>query len=277
MAPTSAAATNIANHLNQPKQKVVLIMGPTGSGKSKLSIDLSTLYFNSSTEIINSDKMQLYNGLEITTNKISEIDRKGVTHHLLGDFYYTKSTPEFTPSAFRSKGEEIISEITLKRRVPFIVGGSNSFIYSLLAKTFDPNLDFFDESTHVDFSCMELRYDCCFIFVNVDLHVLNEYLDMRVDEMLDSGMLEELAEFFESELSKLDNHFGIKKAIGVPEFETYLKQFYSCGGPDVEEYERAVRLIKENTRMLAKRQMWKIQRLREAGWDLQDRSDATSD
>ncbi|KAG9156869.1 hypothetical protein Leryth_024479 [Lithospermum erythrorhizon] len=280
MAPTSASnggatvTTAAKNILNRRKQKVVVIMGPTGSGKSKLSIDLSTIFLKS-TEIINSDKMQVYKGLDNTTNKIPLIERKGVPHHLLGEFQPTESTPEFTPLTFRTRGGDIISQIINRRKIPFIVGGSNSFIYSLLAKRFDPDFDVFDESNSVDFLCKDLRYDCCFIWVDVDLHVLNEYLDIRVDEMLESGMLEELGEFFESELSKVDKHFGILKAIGVPELENYFRHYYnnkknnsSGRGADVAEYDRAVRLIKLNTRVLAKRQLGKIQRLREAGWDL---------
>jgi predicted GTPase len=54
------------NHHNKDKDKIVVIMGATGTGKSKLSIDLATLF---KAEIINSDKMQVYKGLDITTNK----------------------------------------------------------------------------------------------------------------------------------------------------------------------------------------------------------------
>ncbi|MCD7467511.1 Adenylate isopentenyltransferase [Datura stramonium] len=244
-------------------------MGATGCGKSKLSIDLATRFFPSS-EVINSDKIQVYSGLDITTNKISMPERRGVPHHLLGEFKATESHPEFSPSDFRSVAASRINEIVNRGKIPLIVGGSNSFIYALLAKRFNSELDIFEPSNPIQWVTEELRYQCCFIWVDVMAPVLNQYLDKRVDEMLDSEMFEELEEYFEkegfSDSNSLSRNSGIRKAIGVPEFERYFKGNGS--------YEEAAREIKKNTRVLAERQVGKIMRLREAGWDLQ-RVDAT--
>ncbi|KAL8531705.1 hypothetical protein ACS0TY_008338 [Phlomoides rotata] len=254
-------------------------MGPTGCGKTKLSVDLASRIFPSS-EIINSDKIQVYNGLDITTNKIPFSERKNVIHRLLGEFHPTESHPEFTPFDYRSSASLAISQILSRGRVPFIVGGSNSFIYALLAKKFNPELDVFSESVF----CKELMYSCCFIWVHISPPVLNDYLEKRVDDMLESGMLEELAEYFADPVSDSVSQCGLKKAIGVPEFERYFKRFQSKGkdcwvDADVEKrraYEEAVRAIKDNTCQLAKRQLGKILRLRDAaGWDIK-RVDATT-
>ncbi|KAL0408870.1 UNVERIFIED_CONTAM: Adenylate isopentenyltransferase [Sesamum radiatum] len=98
--------------------------------------------------------------------------------------------------------------------------------------------------------------------------------------MLESGMFEELAEYFANPESGSASQCGLKKAIGVPEFERYfMKRFENEEGledwrseDDVEKkmaYEEAVRAIKDNTCQLAKRQLGKILRLREAaGWEL---------
>ncbi|KAG5592023.1 hypothetical protein H5410_042537 [Solanum commersonii] len=67
------------------KKKVVFIMGATGMEKSRLSLDLATHFRG---EIINSDKLQVYKGLEIVTNKITYTEKKGVRHYLLGIFIY---------------------------------------------------------------------------------------------------------------------------------------------------------------------------------------------
>lgn len=262
------------------KRKVVVIMGPTGAGKSRLSVDLATRFFHNS-EIINSDKMQVYRGLDITTNKITMQEQLGVPHHLLGAIDPTKSV--FTPSDFREVASGIISDIKSRGGLPLIVGGSNSLIYSLLTKR-NPKSDVFNGPSPHPVSS-ELRYECCFIWVDVCLPVLNQYLSKRVDEMLDSGMFEELSEFFKSGEHKTVNSSGLGQAIGVPEFEAYFTKFSGeLGGTDSEvdvmgqtegeAYDEAVRRIKDNTCQLAKKQVSKILRLRDAGWELK-RIDAT--
>ncbi|XP_049348837.1 adenylate isopentenyltransferase 1, chloroplastic-like [Solanum verrucosum] len=250
---------------NVPRRskKIVVIMGATGCGKSKLSIDLATHFFPS-IEVINSDKIQVFNGLDITTNKISMTERCGIHHHLLGEFKPTESHPEFSSSDFRSAGDFRINEIVNRGKIPFIVGGSNSFIYALLVKRFDSEFDIFESLNPV---INELRYQCCFIWVDAIAPVLNQYLDKRVDEMLDSEMFEELKEYFEKEGFSDSSSDGIRKAIGVPEFEKYFKGKIS--------YEEAAMEIKENTRVLAERQVKKIMRLREGGWNIQ-KVDATA-
>ncbi|TMW91484.1 hypothetical protein EJD97_014290 [Solanum chilense] len=251
-------------------KKIVVIIGATGSGKSKLSIDLATRGFDS--EIINSDKIQVSKGLDITTNKISINEQSGVVHHLLGEF----SGPElFSPSDFRHTADNRITDIINRRKLPLIVGGSNSFIYALLSNQFNPGVDVFDEVNQVQCISKELRYHCCFILVDVLTPVLNRYLFQRVDEMMNSGMYEELEEFF-AKNGFSDRNTGIREAIGVPEMEGYFRNLKNC--TTVQEkcrlYEAAVREIKENTKELAEKQIRKIQRLRESGWDLQ-KVDAT--
>lgn len=127
----------------------------------------------------------------------------------------------------------------------------------------------------------ELRYKCCFLWVDVSFPVLSDYLLKRVDDMLDSGMVDELAQFFDpDETDQSENRTGLRKAIGVPEFDRYFKE-YPPGSKEEEEdrvrrgvYKEAVRAIKDNTCKLAKRQIEKILRLKRAGWDLR-RLDAT--
>ncbi|XP_057810658.1 adenylate isopentenyltransferase-like [Salvia miltiorrhiza] len=260
-------------------RKIVVVMGPTGCGKTKLSIDLASRFFRSS-EIVNSDKIQIHRGLDITTNKIPPRDRENVPHHLLGEFDSSESHPEFTPSDFRLAASLLISRIHSRRNTPFVVGGSNSFIYALLAEKFDPESDAFagpDSGV-----CRGLRYSCCFIWVDVSPAVLAEHLVRRVDDMLGSGMFEELAEYFGGGEWDSVSRRGLRGAIGVPEFRKYFERKARgdwTAGDDVAErgaYEEAVGAIKDNTCQLAKRQRGKILRLRDsAGWDLK-RVDATA-
>ncbi|BAT93770.1 hypothetical protein LR48_Vigan02g246900 [Vigna angularis] len=257
------------------KDKVVVIMGATGSGKSRLSIDLATLFPVS--EIINSDKMQVYRGLDITTNKIPLAQRRGVPHHLLGDV--DPSLPEFSPADFRRRAGHIIDDISSRDCLPIVVGGSNSFVHALLVEDFQPDSNVFQHAERLISS--ELRYKCCFLWVDIAFPVLSQYLCHRVDDMLQSGMVQELAQFFDPEASRRTGS-GLRKAIGVPEFDRYFNMYPPWAGPAgpgedplrKRAYEEAVRAIKDNTCELAERQMEKIERLMRAGWDLR-RIDAT--
>lgn len=99
--------------------------------------------------------------------------------------------------------------------------------------------------------------------------------------MLQSGMVHELAQFFDPEASRRTGS-GLRKAIGVPEFDRFFNMYPPWAGPAgpgedplrKRAYEEAVRAIKDNTCELAERQMEKIERLKCAGWDLR-RIDAT--
>lgn len=126
-------------------------MGATGTGKSRLSVDLATRF---SGEIINSDKIQIYNGLKIATNQITVPERCGVPHHLLGELPLDHG--DLTASEFRSVASRSISEIASRGKLPIIAGGSNSFIHALLVERFDPETNPFSSKSSIS---SELRYD----------------------------------------------------------------------------------------------------------------------
>ncbi|CAH8257484.1 unnamed protein product [Arabidopsis lyrata] len=256
------------------KDKVVVILGATGAGKSRLSVDLATRF---PSEIINSDKIQVYEGLEITTNQITLPDRRGVPHHLLG--VLNPEHGELTAGEFRSAASNVVKEITTRQKLPIIAGGSNSFVHAVLAQRFDPKIDPFSSGSGLISS--DLRYKCCFIWVDVSETVLYDYLLKRVDEMMDSGMFEELSGFYDPVKSGLKPRFGIRKAIGVPEFDGYFKEYPPEKMIKWDDalrkaaYDKAVEDIKRNTWTLAKRQIKKIEMLKDAGWEI-ERVDATA-
>ncbi|CAB4322042.1 unnamed protein product [Prunus armeniaca] len=228
------------------KEKVVIVMGATGTGKSRLSIDLAT---HLAAEIINSDKMQVYKGLDIATNKITEEEQRGVPHHLLG---IHDPNADFTAADFCDETSLTIESILGRDRLPIIVGGSNSYIEALI--------DDYDYK-------FRSKYECCFLWVNVSTPVLHSFVSKRVDKMVENGMVDEVKEFFHP---NADYSKGIRRAIGVPEFDKYFRY-----GPFLDEetkarlLEQAVEEIKKNNCKLASRQLEKIQRLRNVkGWNL---------
>ncbi|CAH2060432.1 unnamed protein product [Thlaspi arvense] len=110
------------------KAKVVVIMGPTGSGKSKLAVDLASHF---PVEIINADAMQIYSGLDVLTNKVTINEQKGVPHHLLGTM---SPDMEFNAKDFRNSTFPLIEEILSRNHIPVLVGGTNYYIQAIVSK-----------------------------------------------------------------------------------------------------------------------------------------------
>ncbi|ESQ43761.1 hypothetical protein EUTSA_v10006499mg [Eutrema salsugineum] len=222
-----------------PKDKVVVIMGATGTGKSRLSVDLATRF---PAEIINSDKIQVHQGLDIVTNKITADESCGVPHHLLG---VLPPEADLTASNFRHMANLSVESVINRGKLPIIVGGSNSYVEALV-----------DDEDYT----FRSRYDCCFLWVDVKLDVLRGFVSERVDKMVEKGMVEEVREIFD--FSDSDYSRGIKKAIGVPEFDRFFRNEPFLNVGDKEELlSKVVEEIKRNTFGLACRQRDKIDRL----------------
>ncbi|PKA65294.1 Adenylate isopentenyltransferase 1, chloroplastic [Apostasia shenzhenica] len=261
-AATSPAA--VLRHRGRGKRDgVVVIMGATGTGKSKLSIEVATRIPG---EVVNADKIQVYRGLDITTNKMPLPDRREVPHHLLGKI--DPAAGELSPAAFRSLAWSAMSGIAARGRLPVVTGGSNSFIHAMLVDRYDPGEDPFAAAPSS--AARRLRCPCCLLWVDVEKAVLAEHLDRRVDEMLGMGMLEELERYFACESpDEAERHRGLGKAIGVPEFRGYFRRRTPAA------FKEAVAAIKDNTRRLAEEQVRKIERLAQMGWPV-NRLDATA-
>lgn len=338
---------------NPNKTKVVVIMGATGSGKSKLAIDLASHF---PIEIINSDSMQVYQGLDVLTNKVPLHEQNGVPHHLLGTI---SSNVEFTSKDFRDSAIPLIDDIISRNNLPVLVGGTNYYIQALVSPfLLDDSAEEMDESSvhdhpggnnlnykidsERDGSCsgydrlkdldpvaanrihpndhrninqylglyartgvlpsklfqgkaMEnwgrvdnFKYRCCFICVDAALPILDGYVGQRVDSMIDAGLLDEVYDIYSL---NADYTRGLRQAIGVREFEDFLKVLLSEGGHDKENgllkgnvreilkssnndqhnilLQEAIERVKANTRRLVRRQKRRFNRLQSLfGWDI---------
>ena len=105
---------------------LVVILGPTASGKSDLGVRLAKSFKG---EIISADSRQVYKGLDIGTGKIRKQEMRGVPHHLLDVSSPKKS---YTVSAWRRAALKAIDLVRKKGKVPFLVGGSPLYIYALV-------------------------------------------------------------------------------------------------------------------------------------------------
>lgn len=108
------------------RPKVIAIVGPTAVGKTALSIHLAKKF---NAEIINGDSLQVYQGLDIGTAKVTKAEQEGIPHHLLD--LIAVSRP-FTASQFKQAADAAIRDITARGKVPLIVGGSGLYIEGLL-------------------------------------------------------------------------------------------------------------------------------------------------
>ena len=108
------------------KPEVIVIVGPTASGKTALSIELAKKI---NGEIISGDSMQIYKDMNIGTAKVTEEEKQGIKHYLI-DFL----SPEerYTVSNFKKDAEEAIEEIIQKEKVPIICGGTGLYIDSVV-------------------------------------------------------------------------------------------------------------------------------------------------
>ncbi|MCP1185129.1 tRNA (adenosine(37)-N6)-dimethylallyltransferase MiaA [Paenibacillus sp. 1781tsa1] len=109
----------------KPKPKLLVLVGPTAVGKTRMSIELAQAF---NCEIISGDSMQVYREMDIGTAKITSEEMKGVPHHLI-DIHepeYPYSVAEFQESCTR-----LISEIHERGKMPFIVGGTGLYVESV--------------------------------------------------------------------------------------------------------------------------------------------------
>ncbi|KMT05533.1 hypothetical protein BVRB_7g176560 [Beta vulgaris subsp. vulgaris] len=353
----SSELENPRNGGGTKKDKIIVIMGPTGSGKSKLAIDLAGHF---PIEIINADSMQVYNGLDVLTNKVSLIDQKEVPHHLLGTI---SPNVEFTAKDFRDAAIPLIKDILFRNHLPVIVGGTNFYIQALVSPfLLDDSLEEMDASSLRENSVFEQgtcdhsyerlrdldpvaanrlhpndhrkirqylkmfthsgvlpsqhfqgnmtekwgrlggnsRYDCCFVCVDASLPVLDRFVEQRVDQMMEAGLLNEVYDIYNM---NADYTRGLRQAIGVREFEDLLcavlsearkenvnssKESSSVKDADISFkqnimevlssssispnkllLEEAISKLVMNTRRLVRRQKRRINRLQTLfGWDM---------
>lgn len=260
-------------------KKVLIITGPTGSGKTKVSIDVAK-YLN--TDIINGDAFQVYKKMNILTAKIKENEKDGIAHHL---FDIIEPTEEFSVATYQKLVRTLINEMHKKNKLPLIVGGSglylNSVIYdynfttnardeetkyddlsneelhSLLkqknemsAQNIHPNnrkrviraIQLAENNAIVNSFNNKLLYNVKIIYLNIDRPTLYQNLNTRVDQMVEDGLFLEVEKLMKLNLSKTAlGAIGLKELI--PFFQGYITK------------ETAIEDVKKNTRHYAKRQM----------------------
>lgn len=116
------------------KPKLLVILGPTASGKSGLAIDLARAY---NGEVVSADSRQVYKNLNLGTGKVTKKEMEGVKHHLL-DVVDPKKT--FTVSDYKELAKKAIADIHSRGKLPILCGGTGFYIQAVVDDVVFPDV-----------------------------------------------------------------------------------------------------------------------------------------
>ena len=108
------------------RNPLVAIVGPTGAGKSEFALGIAEQLDG---EIVNCDSMQIYKGFDIGTAKLTEAGQRGIPHHLLS---FADPREPFSAGDYARVARPVIEQITARKRVPILVGGTGFYLRALL-------------------------------------------------------------------------------------------------------------------------------------------------
>lgn len=270
--------------------RLVVIVGPTGAGKTKLSLQLAT---HVGGEVISCDSQQVYIGMDIGTGKVTPEERAAVPHHLID---ILRPDEEMTMARFIELADRAIEDVASRGKVAIVCGGTGLYVRGLLLGLFegppaspelraelaamglpalrtelervDPaaaaRIDRNDEkrtiralevfrltgepmSSHQarhDHKSLPRRYDAMLVGLAPEREALYQAIDARVDAMIDAGFEREVAEL---RAGGYQPPLRSQQAIGYAELHAV-----AAGELDRE---RAIELIKRNSRHYARRQL----------------------
>ncbi|SFC01228.1 tRNA dimethylallyltransferase [Bacillus sp. 491mf] len=275
----------------EKQEKVVVIIGPTAVGKTKLSIELAKAL---NGEIISGDSMQIYRSMDIGTAKVTEEEMDGIPHYMID---IKNPEDSFSVAEFQELVRCHIEDITKRGKLPIIVGGTGLYVQSVLydyqfsdepgdhvyrkqleqlaeergveyihgkleevdpisAKRIHPNnvrrviraLEIFHAtgqkmSDQLEQQENELLYDVALIGLTMDRDLLYSRINLRVDIMMEQGLLDEVKRLYEEGIRGCQSI----QAIGYKELYEYFDEETSL--------EEAIIALKTNSRRYAKRQL----------------------
>ncbi len=285
------------------KNTLIVINGPTAIGKTDLSIYLAKKL---DTEIISADSRQFYKELKIGTAVPDNAQLKSVKHHFIGN----KSIHDYyNASSFEFEVINLLKKLFLKTNQVIMVGGSGMYVDAVCKGIDDlPEIDMEIRSSLIKkfetegieslrfelkrldpdyYAVADLKnpkrllkaleitlqtgkpystfrtktikkrdFNILKIGLNMDREKLYERIELRVDKMIENGLIDEAKQFIEyKKLNSLNT-------VGYKELFPYLEGEYSL--------ERAIELIKRNTRRYAKRQLSWFNRDKEINWFMPD-------
>ena len=284
--------------------QLIVVAGPTASGKTSLSIQLAKQL---NTEIISADSMQIYRYMDVGSAKPTAEEMDGVVHHLIDE---VSPFEEFSVKQYTDLAKKAIEEIQSKGKIPIIVGGTGLFINSVIDNIAfsetenDENIRRelnqyakkngnqalhkileeidYDSAEKIHYNDVKRTvraievfrttgvpmsehirrskmlpspYDLFYIGLTMDRTVLYEKINQRVDRMMEIGLLEEVKKLLSM---GLDDSYQSMQGIGYKELIWFLQ--------DRMPLEKAIEMIKQESRRYAKRQLTWFKRDKRIQW-----------
>ena len=252
---------------------IIAIVGPTGVGKTKMSISLAKKY---NAEIISVDSMQIYKKMDIGTSKVTNMEMDGVVHHMID---IKDPEEDYSVFDYQKDARGVLDKLISEGKNVIIVGGTGLYLKALLY-----NYEFKENNNRKDFSRYtneelydmvknidpiskihvnnrqrlesflnnhenndkivsdKCIYDAKIIGLTTNRDSLYEAINDRVDKMVNDGLIDEARYFYDNNI----NSKAIKTAIGYKELYLYFDDKISL--------DDAIELIKKKSRNYAKRQ-----------------------
>ena len=256
-------------------QDIIVIVGPTGVGKTKLSIELAKKI---DAEIINGDSVAIYKNLDIGSAKPTVEERENIPHHLID---VRTVEEEYSVFDYQKDVRKLIDDITSRNKRVIIVGGTGLYIKAALydydfdegttyneyndlsneqilnkLKEYTDDIDIhinnrkrlirllnkYENNETITHNKDKLLYPTKVIGLTTDRNYLYERINNRVDKMINNGLLEEIKSLKPYYLSSRVLNTGI----GYKEFYSHLYENKSL--------EETINEIKQDSRRYAKRQ-----------------------
>ena len=252
---------------------ILAIVGPTGVGKTKLSINLAKKY---NADIISCDSMQIYRKMDIGTSKVTEAEKENVKHYMLD---IRDANEEYSVYDYQKEARKILNDKLKNNKNVIIVGGTGLYLKALLynyefIENNNPRKDFskytneelynmvlkIDKETKIHVNNRQrlesflnnhdkkykvsnkMLYDAKIIGLTRPRDELYDAINKRVDKMMEEGLEKEARYFYDNNI----NSKAINTAIAYKELYLYFDKKISKTD--------AIELIKQRSRNYAKRQ-----------------------
>ncbi|MFW0862473.1 MAG: tRNA (adenosine(37)-N6)-dimethylallyltransferase MiaA [Candidatus Komeilibacteria bacterium] len=282
--------------MQTPNNKLIVILGPTASGKTGLAIKLAQKY---NGEIISSDSRQIYKNMTIGTAKPTKDETEAIKHHLID---CTKPDHNFTLAEFIKKANKAIKSIQRRGKIPFLVGGTGLYISSIVdnydlpkgkidlglrkrleSKSKKELLEYLEEldpdtANTIDkenprrliraleyviinkksFANNQKTNNSPYDILQIGINLKQPELNKRIEQRTNQMIEQGLVKETQKLIDKYDNTLPSLNTIGYQEIIQYINNEIDLN--------QAVDLIKTHTRQYAKRQMTWFKRDKRINW-----------